>query len=216
MKTVKTKTVKIAVAVHGGWRQIDAQLVADLGLTPVALHRTINRQGWSLTSVACGFVICRGATKAKALAGYQHILTHRSPEEVLARIQSRPAAPVPDCLRAVEPTAVRPPVISSVDVADAIAARAGLTAEEREAVLRALGKAGAHSGKLRKKAPVGYTDPLGQAAWNGLQPNPYKVQTSSLLFARGPERALLDKLLAKNWPIWLDADADALVKLGVW
>lgn len=215
MKTVKTKTVKIAVAVHGGWRQIDAQPVADLGLTPVALHRSINRQGWSLTSVACGQVLCRAKTKGEVLARYRRVLELRSPEEVLARVALAPAAPSPDCQRPID-AAVRPHVVSSVDVADAIAARAGLTADEREAVLRALGKAGAHAGKLRKKAPTGYTDPLGQAAWNGLQPNPYKVQTSSLLFARGPERALLDKLLAKNWPIWLDADADALVKLGVW
>ena len=67
---MKNNTVKIAVALHGNqFRAVQAQLVPDLGPTPVALHRSINHSGWSLTSVHCGFVICRGATKAKAV-GY--------------------------------------------------------------------------------------------------------------------------------------------------
>jgi hypothetical protein len=103
-----------------------------------------------------------------------------------------------------------------VAVAAAIAERAALTTAEHEAVVRALCKAGPNAGRLLAKAPTGYRDPLGQAAWNGLQPNPYKVLTSSILFAGPAEKALLDKLVGKSWPVWLDSDADALVKLGVW
>ena len=186
----------------------------------MALHRSINHSGWSLTSVACGFVICRGATKAKAKAAYQHILAHRSPEEVLARINLRAPAPSPDSLaeahlgKPAKPNAQ--PRASAFAVAAAVAARAALTTDEHRAVFRALCKSGPNAGRLLAKAPTGYRDPLGQAAWNGLQPNPYKVQTSSILFAGAPEKALLNKLLGKSWPVWLDSDADALVSLGVW
>jgi hypothetical protein len=213
--------IKIAVALHGNqFRAVQAQLVHDLGPTPVALHRSINHSGWSLTSVHCGFVICRGTTKAKAVAHYQHILAHRSPEEVLARIQLRAPAPCPDSLAEAHlgkpRSSAQQQPSSAVAVAAAIAERAALTTDEHQAVVRALCKAGPNAGRLLAKAPTGYRDPLGQAAWNGLQPNPYKVQTSSILFAGPTEKALLDKLHGKNWPVWLDSDADALVKLGVW
>ncbi len=217
MKTTKNQ-IEISVAVSAGqWRKVQARLIPDLGPTPVALHRTLNRPGWSLTATACGWVICRGPTQQACLQSYRDLLTQRSEQEILARIAQAGQAPSPASLTQLDKRAPSTePTRAANDVSDAIAARAGLNPTEREAVLRALSKAGPNTGRLLKKAPSGYEDPLAQAAWNGIQPNPYKVQTSSILFTQGPEEVLLKKLLAKSWPVWLDADASALVDLGVW
>jgi hypothetical protein len=210
--------IEISVAVNvGQWRKVQARLIPDIGPTPVALHRTLNRPGWSLTATLCGWVIARGPTQQACLQNYRELLTQRSEQEILARISQAPPAPGPDGLALVEKEARKfQPKWAAEDVADAIAARAGLDPIERAAVLRALSKAGPTTGRLLKNPPVGYRDSLAQAAWNGIQPNPYKVQASSVLFTRGADEILLKKLLAKSWPVWLDADAAALVDLGVW
>jgi len=217
-ETMKNNKIEISVAVHGNqWRKVQARLVPDLGPTPVAVHRTLNRPGWSLTAVLCGQVIARGPTQQACLRNYQTILSKRSPDEILARVSNASLAPAPGGLDLVEkPQSREPQRWNAAQVADAITARAALTPDEREAVLRALSKAGPNTGRLLKNPPVGYRDALASAAWNGIQPNPYKLQLSCVAFARGPEKVLLEKLLAKSWPVWLDADASALVDLGVW
>ena len=217
MKTTKNQ-IEISVAVSAGqWRKVQARPVHGLGPTPIAVHRSVNRAGWSLTSTVCGWVIARGPTQRACLQSYRDILTQRSEKEILDRIAGAGQAPSPANLTQLDKrTPSTKPTRAAKDVADAIAARASLTPDEREAVLRALSKAGPNTGRLLKNPPTGYRDPLAQAAWNGIQPNPYKVQTSSILFAQGPEEVLLKKLLAKSWPVWLDADAAALVDLGVW
>ena len=95
------------------------------------------------------------------------------------------------------------------EVAAAIAKVAGLNAAETAAVHAALSK---KTGRLKAKAPA---DDLVKAAWNGLQPNPFKIQLSAC-FLRGDAKELVHKLAAKSWPVWLDSDAKALVDLGVW
>jgi hypothetical protein len=216
--TTNKNQIEISVAVNSQqWRKVQARLIPNLGPTPVALHRTLNRPGWSLTATVCGWVICRGPTQQACLQNYRELLTTRSELEILTRVSQVPPAPGPDGLALVEKEARNfQPKWAAEDVADAITARAGLTPTEREAVLRALSKAGRTVGRLLKNPPVGYRDSLAQAAWNGLQPNPYKIQTGSILFARGEDEILLKKLLAKTWPVWLDTDAAALVDLGVW
>jgi hypothetical protein len=217
MKTTKNQ-IEITVAVSAGqWRKVQARLIPDLGPTPVALHRTLNRPGWSLTATLCGWVIARGPTQQACLQNYRELLTQRSEKEILDRIAGAGQAPSPANLTQLDKrTPSTKPTRAAEDVADAIAARAGLDPVERNAVLRALSKAGPTTGRLLKNPPVGYRDSLAQAAWNGIQPNPYKIQASSILFTRGADEILLKKLLAKSWPVWLDADAAALVDLGVW
>lgn len=68
------------------------------------------------------------------------------------------------------------------------------------------------TGRLKAKAPA---DDLGKAAWNGLQPNPWKVQFGSC-FLRGEAAEILAHLAKHAWPAWLDSDAKALQDLGVW
>jgi hypothetical protein len=217
-----TTTTTIAVAVRGNqFVSVQAVLYAHLGPTPVALHRTVNRAGWTVTSVACGFAMVHGTTRNKALAAYQRVLIDLGPSAVLARVAAEPVAPSPDSLRPAPTKRPKPKAApanggNAVAVAYAVAERAHLTVAERDAVLRALCKSGPNAGRLLAQAPARYKDPLAQAAWNGLQPNPYKIQPSCVLWAAPAERALLDKLVPKNWPVWLDSDAHALVDLGVW
>jgi hypothetical protein len=215
---MKTEKIEISVALSGQqWRKVQARPVPEIGPTPVALHRSLNRPGWSLTATTCGLVICRGPTQKACLQNYQDLLKRHSAQEILARVSKAGPAPVPGSLAPLENKETRPqPSFSPEDVADAIAARAGLDPVEREAVLKALSKAGPNRGRLLKHAPSKWKDPLPQVAWNAIQPNFFKVQVSSFLFARGPEKVLLEKLLAKSWPVWLDSDAAALVDLGVW
>lgn len=68
------------------------------------------------------------------------------------------------------------------------------------------------TGRLKAKAPA---DDLGKAAWNGLQPNPWKVQFGAC-FLRGEAAEILSHLSRFKWPVWLDSDAKALHDLGVW
>jgi hypothetical protein len=218
MSTTTKNQIEISVAINSQqWRKVQARLIPDLGPTPVALHRSLNRPGWSLTVIECGLVICRGPTQKDCLKNYQTLLTQHSAQEILARVSNAGKAPVSDGLPGYEKKApTSNPKWKAENVADAIAARAGLDQVERNAVWRALSKIGPNAGRLLKSAPRGYDDPLAQAAWNGIQPNPYKVQATCLLFARGDDKILLNKLLAKSWPVWLDSDASALVDLGVW
>lgn len=68
------------------------------------------------------------------------------------------------------------------------------------------------TGRLKAKAPA---DDLGKAAWNGLQPNPWKVQFGAC-FLRGEAAEILAHLAKHAWPAWLDSDAKALQDLSVW
>jgi hypothetical protein len=101
-------------------------------------------------------------------------------------------------------------------IVKAIAARAELNDSEIEAVWRALTSNGRHTGRLLAKAPSRHIDALANAAWNGLQPNPWKVQPTTLLFADGLAKDLLLKLAKHAWPAYLDRDAAALKALNVW
>jgi hypothetical protein len=69
------------------------------------------------------------------------------------------------------------------------------------------------TGRLLAKSPA---DDIGKAVWNGLQPNPWKVQIGACCFLRGEAAEILAHLASYSWPAWLDADAKALQDLGVW
>ena len=59
-----------------------------------------------------------------------------------------------------------------------------LSDRERKAVRDALSS---RSGKLKANAPV---ESWAKAAWNGLQPNPWKLQIGAMMFLPDEERAL--------------------------
>lgn len=187
---------------------------------PVAavLHRSVTGKGWSVTSPHCGQVIAKGPTKTAAEQALHEVLKQFGVERVQARIQGAPTAPDLETLEA-PPT---PQKVTRVDhsqigqIVKAIADRAGLTDSEIEAVWRALASNGKHAGRLLAKPPVISVDPLANAAWNGLQPNPWKVQPTAILFANGNAQDLLNKLVKHAWPAFLDRDAAALKALNVW
>lgn len=76
-------------------------------------------------------------------------------------------------------------------------------------ILKALSS---RTGRLLAKAPA---EDIGKAVWNGLQPNPWKIQFSAC-FLRGYAGEILSHLSTFAWPAWLDSDAKALQDLGVW
>jgi hypothetical protein len=182
------------------------------------LHRSVTGKGWAVTSPRCGQVIAKGPTKAAAEQALREVLQQFGVERVQARIQSAPAAPDPVTLEA-PPAPQRPARVDRDQIGQivkAIAQRAQLTDSEIEAVWRSLASNGKHAGRLLSKPPVLSVDPLANAAWNGLQPNPWKVQPTAVLFANGNAKDLLNKLAEHAWPAFLDRDAAALKALNVW
>jgi hypothetical protein len=103
----------------------------------------------------------------------------------------------------------------ALSVLSAIANRAELTETERGYLWGAIVTRGNRAGQLKRRMPSGACG-LSQAAWLGVQPNPWKVSFSALVFLRGDEKALYEKLARFNWPGWLDQDRAELVSLGVW
>jgi hypothetical protein len=192
-------------------------LLVNAPITAV-LHRSVTGKGWAVTSPYCGQVIAKGPTKAAAEQALLEVLQQFGIERVQARIQSAPAAPDPVTLES-PPAPQRPARVDRDQIGQivkAIAERAQLTDSEIEAVWRSLASNGKHAGRLLSKPPVFSVDPLANAAWNGLQPNPWKIQPTAILFANGNAKDLLNKLAKHAWPAFLDRDAAALKALNVW
>jgi len=102
-------------------------------------------------------------------------------------------------------------------VVEIICDHVGITDEkEREAVAMAIVSRGKRAGGLKANAPNHYDYPMANAAWNGIQPNYYKMQISNIMFQRENERALFDKLDKVKWPAILDRDMYQLILMGVW
>ena len=215
--TIMKTEIQIPLAYsHGRFYKVTGVLL-DAPIEAV-LHRSVTGKGWAVTSPRCGQVIAKGPTKAAAEQALREVLEQFGVERVQARIQSAPAAPELETLEL--PPAPRK--VTRVDrtqigqIVKAIADRAGLTDSEIEAVWRALATNGKHAGRLLAKPPVISVDPLANAAWNGLQPNPWKVQPTAVLFTNGNAQDLLNKLVKHAWPAFFDRDAAALKALNVW
>lgn len=92
-----------------------------------------------------------------------------------------------------------------------------LNDEQKAALLRALSSRGPRKGYLKTSAPSRYDDPMGYAAWHGLQPNPYKMSIfAAVAPPSGEARELITKLQEYNFPAWLDYDRHALQSMGAW
>lgn len=213
--TIQKPFVAIYLGTYNGFKKIPCETIHGY---PVAcsIHKSIGRAGWSVTAARCGIVICRGKTKPEALGKLAEIVETRH-ETLVKHVNAQPAAPSLESLP--EYKAPAKGEVSKVDVEKivvAIADRAGLNEDERKAVRRALAGHGKNAGRLLAKSPSAFTDPAGCAAWQGLQPNPFKTSIVSCLYLRGEAKDLLLKLAALKWPAWLDADKAALINLGVW
>lgn len=92
-----------------------------------------------------------------------------------------------------------------------------LTDEQKAAILRALASRGPRKGYLKAKSPSAFDDQLACAAWQGLQPNAFKLGIMSVMMLRDPAAQKFATDLAEyRFPAWLDYDRHALQTMGVW
>lgn len=215
---------KIAINMERGYKAIDAWVTTIEGCK-VAVHRDPRRvTHWSVSDVATGLRVLGGkscTTRPAALAAAKERILKHGVAAYKRAVENNPAAPDP---KTVEPMEVKPPppAVRMIDV-KALAHKiarvvpGGLEEKEVEAVGRALSRL---NGKLKSKCPSAYSDPMAAAAWQGLQPNTFKVTMGKTFVIRNLEdpapRILFDKLFAINWPTVLDKDAEALKEMGVW
>lgn len=218
MKPMKQNTVLIPVVTTLDSRSTKATLVTIEGIT-LGLHRAITGTGWTITDPRSGYALGRGPTRDGAIAHAAGRIKGNGTEAVLALMAKTPAAPPVDKLKPAKPKGGTVKNKGGIDpdrVALNVACIAALDDTEKAAVVRALASTGKHRGQLLSKPPGRDADPLAYAAWQGLQPNPWKISMLARFLPPSPEAAaLLDKLSKHHWPVWLDRDAKALASMGV-
>ena len=214
---MKNNTILIAVRTADGYKATEAAPVHVAGLD-LAIHPTLNKPDlWSITDPGTGLALqARSKTKGAAITDLARKIENNGVDKVRTMLSTYPLAPAPETLPRFEQPA--PPVEEKADtarVAELIGKVADLAPEEVVAVSRALSS---RSGRLKAKSPSAFDKDggLACAAWQGLQPNGYKVSVFSVMTLRGPARELYEKLSARQWPAELDKDMSALVAAGVW
>lgn len=190
-----------------GNRLIACQPV-QIGSLNLVAHRRIGKP--NQRTISCprtGFALYHSATLASAKVGLTTAIEKYGEAAVAAKLAAEPdVEPATEVW--TEPAKEAVSVANIADaIADAIADRAGVPVEYVRAALNR------RSGRLLSRRPA---DPCASAAWLAIQPNPFKVSVGACLFLRGEARSVFDKLSKFTWPVWLDADASALVELGVW
>jgi len=92
-----------------------------------------------------------------------------------------------------------------------------LTKKEIEAIKRAISSKGKNKNRLLKKCPSVLKDPMAFAAWQGIQPNAYKLSIAGQIMLQDQKAIVLrNKLVKIAFPSYLDIDKDNLTKLGAW
>lgn len=195
MKTVQTSS---------GPKRIATYREATIAGLPVLIHPALAPgTGEKATDPRTGIAF---GTPAKLRAEVKRIGRGRI-EEALAGFPDAPA-PTDDLPIAEQWNGKAPAKHDVTTIASAIAKHVARPEWDHH-ILKALSS---RTGRLKAKAPA---DDIGKAVWNGLQPNPWKVQFSAC-FLRGYAGEILSHLASYSWPAWLDADAKALQDLGVW
>jgi hypothetical protein len=207
---------QITVATHAGWARIEASPLRLEGIPlPLAIHRSfIHASKWTVTERTTGRTLARGTTRKAAIAAAA-ALAERGETALRQLVAAYPVAPPPET---VEPLSLPMPKaakrVNLDPIIDAIADNMvrhtdrGLDDRERAAVRSALSTT---TGRLKASAP---SEDWGKAAWNGLQPNAWKVQWSACWIA-ADAREFLRRLASVPWPAALDKDLDALRRMGV-
>lgn len=205
----------IIICKGSGHVSIPAEPVTIQGFA-CAVHKSIGKSGWSVSSVEKGIAIVVGwKDKGGAVREAERRILNKGTDAVRASLDTYPALP------ASAPAFEAPKKIEGADVdtiVRLVGERAGLTDRERAAVRKALN---GRTGQLKAKSPSAFGDAderLACAAWQGIQPNPFKVGTvACLAFSRDLEcTELFRKLTAIQWPDAFDSDKKKLVDLGVW
>jgi len=174
----------------------------------VGIHKSLpgSASTWSATHVRSGLRITRGDTR-KSLV--EEMTTREFTDSQLAIVAA--AADAPE-MEETTPPAPQKETRKSVDldpIIDAVNQVVTLSDRERKAVRDALSS---RSGRLKASAPV---ESWAKAAWNGLQPNPWKFQVASVMFLPDGPRAFHDRLSEFKWPVALDKDIESLTRMGV-
>jgi hypothetical protein len=216
---MKTTTFKTAIRhSSGNVYAIKAAPVTLCGIE-LALHRTPGKTGWTITHPGTGVALGRSKTKDGVINITETRIALKGSAWVLDQLakQHTPAPPVESLAEYVAETKAPAPKADVAGIVDLIAERVGgLNLNEREAVRTALNS---RTGQLKAKSPSAFGTPaeaLAAAAWQGLQPNGYKLGIVTIFSLRGEARDLYDKLSKVKWPAAFDKDKAALVAAGVW
>lgn len=181
-----------------------------------AVHKSIGKSGWSVSSVDKGIAFVVGwKSKDGAVREAERRILNKGADAVSASLDTYPTLP------ASAPAYEAPKKSPAADidtVVRLVGERAKLTEKERAAVRRALN---GRTGQLKAKSPSAFGDAderLACAAWQGIQPNAFKIGTFSVLSLRRDVEcaALYDTLSKITWPDAFDSDKKKLVDLGVW
>ena len=171
----------------------------------VGIHKTVGGRDWSITHVRTGRRFLSRPTRKAAIAWAGEFNLTDEQTEILKRTESAP--PLKDANPLPKPEPKTRPDIDAI--IDAVSQVVTLNDRERKAVRDALSS---RSGRLKASAPV---ESWAKAAWNGLQPNPWKLQVASVMFLPDGPRAFHDRLSEFKWPVALDKDIEALSRMGV-
>lgn len=199
---------KITIATFTGFIAVTADTFTEAGFQ-FGVHKGL-KGGWVVTELTTGQVFAKGVTKSSARQACSTLLRKHDAGEITARLAKSQPAPSPDGLDVIGDKPATPRRTIDLDaLVGQIASVVDLGPVEKLAVKAALSS---KTGRLKASAP---SDDWGKAAWNGLQPNAFKVQFSAC-FLRGGPAELLKKLARINWPDELDKDKAALKGFGVW
>ena len=205
----------IIIRNSSGWVSVPADLVKIQGFD-CAVHKAIDKAGWSVSIVSRGIAFVTGwKTREGAIHETERRILNKGGEAVLTCIGNYELAP------ASAPAFVprkKAPAADIDTVVRLVGDKANLTDKERAAVRKALN---GRTGQLKAKSPSAFGDAderLACAAWQGIQPNGFKIGTFSVLsLTRDAEcAALFEKLSKIKWPDAFDSDKKALVDAGAW
>ena len=209
MKTESKSTIAIK-NLNGKSFAIDAEITTIHGFT-IGVHRSVKGSGWAATFVgkAIAAAVISGGTKQAVLDLATSRIERAGASVVQAKLDALPdAEPLEGLPRWEAPVKVTVETANIDGIVKIIGDRVDLNDGERLAVRNALNS---RTGRLKAKAP---SDDWSKAAWNGLQPNAWKIQFSAC-FLRGEPADLLAKLSKHSWPVALDKDLSTLRALGV-
>ena len=207
--------INLIIAKGSSHVSVPAETVTIQGFA-CAVHKSVGKSGWSVSSVTKGIAFVVGwKSKDGAVREAERRILNKGTDAVSASLATYPDTP--SSAPAYE-APKKSPAADIDTVVRLVGERAGLTDKEKAAVRKALN---GRTGQLKAKSPSAFGDAderLACAAWQGIQPNAFKIGTFSVLsLSRDAEcSALYDKLSKVTWSDAFDSDKKALVDAGVW
>ena len=206
--------MKISIATPSGFKASPVIREFQIDGIPFAVTPSLSRPGrYAATHTGTGLAVLSRAPSIAACIRDACFLVRAHRESFNYQVAAHPEAPpvegLPDAALPAKP-APAPPV--DLDRLVEIIAERAPADLPRDLVLSGIRSAlSSRTGRLKSKAPA---DAWGKAAWNGIQPNAWKIQFSACFLPAGPA-ALLTALSRATWPAELDKDLATLRSLGV-